>query len=241
MPLLDIGYQMLLFLAIMAILVAICGYILYRDITSNSDTKEKKRRKKIKKRPIEDVIDEMDVIKEPVHEVPDIPAIEVEAEVEVPEQNETCSLITRQGKTLTESENNDISALVRNNLGTGLDLKDNTTTYMLVNNSNQVIAVGCVLMIDRFDLDSKFSSLNPADADQLVCILYNLCVAPEYRRMGFGRQLIAAIEQGAKAAGKGKMVLYVKQNNPDAGRLYQRLGYQSAGTQEDTIRMIKDL
>jgi ribosomal protein S18 acetylase RimI-like enzyme len=103
-------------------------------------------------------------------------------------------------------------------------------------------------MIDKFDVDSKFSSLDPADADLQTAILYNLVLEPNYRKMGLGRQLINTMEQSVKDEGKTKMVLYVKSDNPDAKRLYEKLGYcmtGSVGTASDgqtpQIRMIKTL
>ncbi|KAI3328572.1 acyl-CoA N-acyltransferase [Ustulina deusta] len=47
---------------------------------------------------------------------------------------------------------------------------------------------------------------------------------------GIGSKLIAAVEAQARADGFGQLWLTVWEDNPDAQRLYQRLGYRKYGT-----------
>jgi ribosomal-protein-alanine N-acetyltransferase len=56
--------------------------------------------------------------------------------------------------------------------------------------------------------------------------ILNLCVAPEQRRRGYGRALLAAAECAVPAR---RYVLMVDQKNPPAIALYAAHGYQIAG------------
>jgi ribosomal protein S18 acetylase RimI-like enzyme len=56
--------------------------------------------------------------------------------------------------------------------------------------------------------------------------LYAFRVKPEWRRRGVGRQLIAAAEAELWKRGFRWVTIAVAQNNPDARRLYERLGYR---------------
>lgn len=60
--------------------------------------------------------------------------------------------------------------------------------------------------------------------------LKNLNVRPEHRGHGIGRALVAAAE--AEAAASGRIRLGVGLDNPDARRLYLRLGYVPTGELE---------
>lgn len=55
--------------------------------------------------------------------------------------------------------------------------------------------------------------------------IYAFRVKPEWRRRGIGQQLMAAAEAELLRRGFVKAVIAVAQNNPDARRLYERLGY----------------
>ncbi|MGQ0603178.1 MAG: GNAT family N-acetyltransferase [Anaerolineales bacterium] len=55
--------------------------------------------------------------------------------------------------------------------------------------------------------------------------VYAFRVKPDWRRRGVGRQLMAAAETELLRRGFHLAVIAVAQNNPDARRLYERLGY----------------
>ncbi len=56
--------------------------------------------------------------------------------------------------------------------------------------------------------------------------LYSLRVRPEWRGQGLGSQLIAAAEAELLARGYGEAAISTVKDNPDARRLYERLGYR---------------
>ena len=52
-----------------------------------------------------------------------------------------------------------------------------------------------------------------------------LDVDPHYRRMGLGRELMAAMEAQTRAGGCAEMVLHVFTGNAEAIRFYERVGF----------------
>src|SRR5271170_7584722 len=62
-------------------------------------------------------------------------------------------------------------------------------------------------------------------AAQPLLNLHDLAVAPLHRGRGVGRRLLAAVEDGARAAGCCKITLEVRDDNAPAQRLYEALGY----------------
>ena len=60
--------------------------------------------------------------------------------------------------------------------------------------------------------------------------LKNLQVAATHRRHGIGSAIVAAAE--AEAAGFTRIWIGVSEDNPDARRLYERLGYTPTGRTE---------
>ncbi len=54
----------------------------------------------------------------------------------------------------------------------------------------------------------------------------NVAVYPHHRRSGIGAQLVARARQEAGRAGAEALVLDVETDNPDAQRLYERLGFR---------------
>ena len=53
-----------------------------------------------------------------------------------------------------------------------------------------------------------------------------LAVAPEHRRMGLGRALMAEAERLLAAAGCPKVNLQIRESNSSAAEFYRRLGYE---------------
>ena len=57
----------------------------------------------------------------------------------------------------------------------------------------------------------------------------NVAVAPEYRRMGYGRALMLEMFRTAILYGAGSMTLEVREGNLGAQALYQGLGFEKSG------------
>jgi GNAT superfamily N-acetyltransferase len=62
-----------------------------------------------------------------------------------------------------------------------------------------------------------------------VPLLNHLEVAPAYQNRGIGTALVHAVEDVARKRGHDRVVLGVGVDNPDAKRLYERLGYVDWG------------
>ena len=58
-------------------------------------------------------------------------------------------------------------------------------------------------------------------------------VAPEWRRRGLARQLMAEVETKLHSAGAEKMELHVFTGNAEAIRFYQSIGYAPLGETKD--------
>jgi ribosomal-protein-alanine N-acetyltransferase len=63
--------------------------------------------------------------------------------------------------------------------------------------------------------------------------LLTLAVAPEARRAGLGRRLLAAFEREARARGAETAFLEVAEGNAPAAALYAAAGYACAGRRKD--------
>lgn len=59
-----------------------------------------------------------------------------------------------------------------------------------------------------------------------VPLLTHLKVVPEFRNHGFGTRLVAAVERRVRELGRREVALAVEENNTEAMRLYERLGYR---------------
>ena len=65
------------------------------------------------------------------------------------------------------------------------------------------------------------------DRDQEAAMVESAAVTPALQRRGLGTAMIRAAEELAAEQGFSKVVLGVEDSNPDARRLYERLGYRS--------------
>jgi ribosomal protein S18 acetylase RimI-like enzyme len=61
-------------------------------------------------------------------------------------------------------------------------------------------------------------------------VLWQLVVHPMLQGLGLGTSLVAALEQRLVARGLAESRLSVEHDNPDAARLYRRLGYRELGS-----------
>src|SRR5947207_3436548 len=69
-------------------------------------------------------------------------------------------------------------------------------------------------------------------ADERVAVLLAAVVAPSLRGRGIGSELMHAAEGFVRDRGFGVIELGVEDHNPDARRLYERLGYEAVGTSD---------
>jgi ribosomal protein S18 acetylase RimI-like enzyme len=67
--------------------------------------------------------------------------------------------------------------------------------------------------------------------------LYGLYVAPEARRVGVGRALVAAAVRAASELGAERFELTVTADNDGARRLYDEAGFRTWGVQPSAIRV----
>lgn len=86
-------------------------------------------------------------------------------------------------------------------------------------------------------LDGRVVATVLAGYDGVRGWVYHLAVAPEQRRQGFGRTLMAAAEARLRALGCAKINLQIMRTNADVVRFYERAGYAI----EDRISMGKRL
>jgi len=68
--------------------------------------------------------------------------------------------------------------------------------------------------------------------------LYRVAVAPDHRRLGIARRLVAAGEAHLRARGARRLSALVARDDPGATALWRACGY---GDQGGTHRMVKDL
>ncbi len=59
--------------------------------------------------------------------------------------------------------------------------------------------------------------------------LYGFRIKPAFRRQGIGRQMMTHVENELRQRGFQRVTLNVAQDNPDARRLYENLGYVTVG------------
>jgi ribosomal protein S18 acetylase RimI-like enzyme len=62
-----------------------------------------------------------------------------------------------------------------------------------------------------------------------IARLYSIAVGHEARGRGLGEALLGAVERAARASGRRRLRLEVRQDNAGAIRLYERLGYRCFG------------
>ncbi len=67
-----------------------------------------------------------------------------------------------------------------------------------------------------------------------VAELWMLSVAGSWQGLGVGSALIGALEDAASRRGHDQVQLSVELDNPDADRLYRRLGYRPHGTRTES-------
>lgn len=103
-------------------------------------------------------------------------------------------------------------------------------TYADQIEGNRIILVADVNEYPIGQIFVQFTKGNPAYADgHTRAYLYALRVMEPFRRNGIGTRLIEEGEGAALERGFSVITIAVAKDNPDALRLYQRLGYQMFG------------
>jgi ribosomal protein S18 acetylase RimI-like enzyme len=96
-------------------------------------------------------------------------------------------------------------------------LKGHPTTLIFLAYTNHQ-AVGLATCFRGFSTFAARPLINISD----------LAVLSEYRGMGIGRRLLAAVERKAREVGCCKVTLEVQENNAKARRIYERSGFAQA-------------
>lgn len=63
--------------------------------------------------------------------------------------------------------------------------------------------------------------------------IFNVCVAPEKRRKGYGRMMMERLVEIAKSRGAKSMFLEVRPSNLSALMLYEKMGFNEVGIRKD--------
>jgi ribosomal protein S18 acetylase RimI-like enzyme len=77
-------------------------------------------------------------------------------------------------------------------------------------------------------LDDAYVGKVDVCMDEHEALIYNFGIAPEYRRRGFGRQLLARTTQDLQAMGHRRITLEVETRNEHALALYRSCGFQES-------------
>jgi ribosomal protein S18 acetylase RimI-like enzyme len=101
------------------------------------------------------------------------------------------------------------------------------TVFFLTESPPQAFLVGEIdgMVVGYLRLGSPL----PLPENAHVVGVLGLAVAPEARRRGVATALLAAAEQRARARGARKLSLRTFSTNPEAIRLYSRLGFEREG------------
>jgi ribosomal-protein-alanine N-acetyltransferase len=79
------------------------------------------------------------------------------------------------------------------------------------------------------DLDGRIIGYGVMSLGAGEAHILNVCMADEYRNLGFGRRLLEHLLERAVASGVAEAFLEVRPSNLAAIRLYQRLGFEQIG------------
>jgi ribosomal protein S18 acetylase RimI-like enzyme len=83
--------------------------------------------------------------------------------------------------------------------------------------------------------------VRPGDDDPGSAFIYQLTVAEAFRRKGYGRAMLAALEARLVQDGIEEVMLHVNVANTPARRLYAAAGYEDLGGDERVRRLRKRL
>ncbi len=74
-----------------------------------------------------------------------------------------------------------------------------------------------------------------------VSFIYDLIVYDNHRRAGYGKKIIARLEEITKQQALDKIILNVFADNVPAVKLYEKMGFKALGQEDGQIAMIKYL
>lgn len=102
---------------------------------------------------------------------------------------------------------------------------------MYVNNSNEVIGLGCIirkLNLKSFKRETWISGIN---------------ICPAYRRQGHATKMMLMMINECRIKNYNNLQLYVERNNISACRLYERLGfyYDTVNKKANYYKMVKTI
>jgi GNAT superfamily N-acetyltransferase len=152
---------------------------------------------------------------------PDIPVNVIEADLDRPEHQQDVRALTAAYALDPMGNGGPLSPEVLEHLIPSLKSHPTTLIFLAYKNSN---AVGLATCFRGFSTFAARPLINISD----------LAVLPEYRGMGIGRLLLAAVEQKARQSGCCKVTLEVQDNNAKARRTYERAGFTQAVYGPDT-------
>lgn len=133
------------------------------------------------------------------------------------------------------SDHKDIARICKNDLGYDADeMLVKSRIENLDSNREAVLVAVCNEKTVGFVHCEIYNTLY---FETLVNI-QGLAVSSEYRRMGFGRELMNSAEEWAKQKGINKIRLNSGLNRKDAHTFYRNLGY---GDEKQQIRFMKDI
>jgi ribosomal protein S18 acetylase RimI-like enzyme len=82
--------------------------------------------------------------------------------------------------------------------------------------------------------------VRPGDSPRSA-FLYQITVAERFRRRGYGRAMLSALEEKLAREGIDELVLHVNAPNAPARRLYAAAGYERFGGDERVLHLRKSL
>jgi len=117
----------------------------------------------------------------------------------------------------------DLPPDVRERLIPGLRQHPTTLVFLAMDDETPVGIAVCFLGFSTF-------------AARPLINIHDLAVLPDYRGMGVGRRLLEQVEAKGRALGCAKLTLEVRADNDQAQRLYRRVGFGDAPTEDGTVR-----
>lgn len=98
-------------------------------------------------------------------------------------------------------------------------IKSHEADYILIEEDNKV--VGYALIEQRESPYTEYSAF----VEEHFAYIYELVVLPEYRSMGYGKQMLKEAEAWAKVRGLSSIELNCLSNNDDAKAFYEKTGF----------------
>ncbi len=145
-------------------------------------------------------------------------------------------------RTAVDSDLDEVHALI--SAATAAMIKDNILQWDEIYPNREIIAediengqltVGtdngriAVIYTLNQECDEGYTNGEWEYTDNSFCVVHRLCVSPEYQNKGIGRSAMLRIEDEARKIGVTSVRLDAFSENPAALRLYENLGFRTAG------------